>query len=153
MSTPQPQQISINELDLSQLADVRQQLEQELNHLSNSFAQLRQAQAKFKACIDSTAEIKPQNLDKTILVPLTNSLYVPGKLCDAEHVVVDVGTGYFVRKSRAQATKYYTDKVAFIQSNLEALEETIQKKRDNLSYILNTMQSKIQAEAQPVKKS
>ena len=37
-------------------------------------------------------------IGKTILVPLTNSLYVPGKLCDPDHVIVDVGTGYFVRK-------------------------------------------------------
>jgi prefoldin alpha subunit len=36
--------------------------------------------------------------DKTILVPLTNSLYVPGKLCDPDHVIVDIGTGYFVQK-------------------------------------------------------
>lgn len=35
---------------------------------------------------------------KTILVPLTNSLYVPGKLSDADNVIVDVGTGYYVKK-------------------------------------------------------
>lgn len=39
-------------------------------------------------------------LDKAILVPLTNSLYVPGKLHDLEHVIVDVGTGYYVKKVR-----------------------------------------------------
>lgn len=37
-------------------------------------------------------------LDRTILVPLTNSLYVPGKLSDTENVIVDVGTGYYVKK-------------------------------------------------------
>ena len=37
---------------------------------------------------------------KTILVPLTNSLYVPGKLSDTEYVIVDVGTGYYVKKVR-----------------------------------------------------
>ena len=36
--------------------------------------------------------------DKTILVPLTNSLYVPGKLSDPDYVIVDIGTGYFVKK-------------------------------------------------------
>lgn len=36
--------------------------------------------------------------DKTILVPLTNSLYVPGKLSDPENVIVDIGTGYYVKK-------------------------------------------------------
>lgn len=38
------------------------------------------------------------SIDKTILVPLTNSLYVPGHLSDPDHVIVDVGTGYFVKK-------------------------------------------------------
>lgn len=31
-----------------------------------------------------------------MLVPLTASLYVPGTLDDAEKVLVDVGTGYFI---------------------------------------------------------
>lgn len=39
-------------------------------------------------------------LGKTILVPLTNSLYVPGKLSDPDHVIVDIGTGYYVQKVR-----------------------------------------------------
>lgn len=41
--------------------------------------------------------------DNTILVPLTNSLYIPGKLCDVENVIVDVGTGYYVQKVRSCA--------------------------------------------------
>ncbi|EEB91832.1 hypothetical protein MPER_09747, partial [Moniliophthora perniciosa FA553] len=87
MSSPgQPQVINLSDLDLSQLGDVRRQFEEELNHLTNSFTQLKQAQAKFRQCIDNVNEIKPQNKDKTILVPLTNSLYVPGKLSDPEHV-------------------------------------------------------------------
>ena len=90
---------------------------QELSHLTNSFAQLKQAQAKFLSCIDSAKEVKPENKgmpgkpwathevdpaigDKTILVPLTGSLYVPGKLQDVENVMIDVGTGYYVQKVR-----------------------------------------------------
>ena len=34
---------------------------QELNHLTNSFAQLKQAQAKFKACLENVTEVKPEN--------------------------------------------------------------------------------------------
>ena len=33
-------------------------------------------------------------------MPLTNSLYVPGKPSDTEYVIVDVGTGYYVKKVR-----------------------------------------------------
>lgn len=104
--------------------------------------------------------------DKTILVPLTNSLYIPGKLCDLENVIVDVGTGYYVQKvsaiiqctpqashmfpcsqSRPQALKHYQSKVDYIRTNLEALQETIQKKQDNMNYLINVMQMKLQEQA------
>ncbi|KIL56110.1 hypothetical protein M378DRAFT_113552 [Amanita muscaria Koide BX008] len=147
MSQGKVQTISVADLDLSQLADVKKQLEEELNHLTNSLVQLKQAQAKFKTCIKNVEEIKSQNKDKTALVPLTNSLYVPGKLCVTEHVIVDIGTGYYVKKTRQQAIKHYTGKVEYIQTNLDTLEDTIQKKKDNLNYIVNMIQSKIQSQA------
>ncbi|KAK7061192.1 Prefoldin subunit-domain-containing protein [Favolaschia claudopus] len=142
------QQVNITDLDLPQLADVRRQLEEELNHLTNSFTQLKQAQTKFKNCIENVGEIKPANKGKTILVPLTNSLYVPGKLSDPEHVIVDVGTGYFVQKTRPQAVKHYTAKVQYIQGNLETLQETISKKQDNVNSVINVMQAKLQQQQQ-----
>jgi prefoldin alpha subunit len=99
-------------------------------------------------------------------VPLTNSLYVPGKLSDPDHVIVDVGTGYFVQKvrgfvprpqlstdlcafqTRAQAVKHYSSKVDYIRSNLDTLEETISKKRDNVNSVVNVMQAKLQQQQQ-----
>ncbi|KAF9039181.1 Prefoldin [Panaeolus papilionaceus] len=148
MAQPQPQAISIADLDIPQLSEVRKQLEEELNHLTNSFAQLKQAQAKFKACIDNVNEVKPENKAKIILVPLTNSLYVPGKLSDPVHVIVDVGTGYYVQKTRPQALKHYSAKVDYIRTNLDTLEETIAKKRDNMNGVISVLQSKIQAQTQ-----
>jgi len=86
----QPQQVSVTDLDVSQLSDVRRQLEevgrdvfypskfhwcratQELNHLTNSFAQLKQAQAKFKSCIENVGEVKPQNKGAPS-IPLSSS--------------------------------------------------------------------------------
>ncbi|TDL27875.1 Prefoldin-domain-containing protein [Rickenella mellea] len=143
-----PQQINVADLDLPQLADVRKQLEEELQHLTTSFQQLKQAQAKFKTCLENVAEVKPDNKDRTILVPLTNSLYVPGKLADAENVIVDVGTGYYVKKTRTEAQKHYTSKIAFVKGNLDALQETIAKKQENMGYLVNVMQAKMQAQAQ-----
>ncbi|KAG8215850.1 Prefoldin subunit-domain-containing protein [Butyriboletus roseoflavus] len=155
MTSSQPQQINVADLDIQQLADVRRQLEEELNHLTSSFAQLKQAQSKFKSCLENVGEVKPKNAGTTILVPLTNSLYVPGKLTDTEHVIVDVGTGYYVKKvqTRAEATKYYKAKVEFIHTNLETLSDTIQKKQDNMNYLLNVMQAKLQAQTQGSSKS
>ncbi|THU87881.1 Prefoldin alpha subunit [Dendrothele bispora CBS 962.96] len=142
----QPQSISLADLDFSQLTEVRKQIEEELNHLTNSFAQLKQAQAKFKSCIENVGEVNAKNSGKAILVPLTNSLYVPGKVCDSEHVLVDIGTGYYVKKTRPQALKHYKGKVDYIQKNLETLEDTIQKKRDNMNAIMSVMQAKLQTQ-------
>jgi len=61
MSQAQPQTINVADLDIAQLGEVRKQLEEELNHLTNSFAQLKQAQAKFKACIENVNEVKKEN--------------------------------------------------------------------------------------------
>ncbi|KAH7886753.1 Prefoldin alpha subunit [Phlebopus sp. FC_14] len=146
MASAQPQHINVADLDVQQLADVRRQLEEELNHLTNSFAQLKQAQSKFKSCIENVSEVKPKNTGTTILVPLTNSLYVPGKLKNPEHVIIDVGTGYYVKKTRAEATKYYEAKVELIRTNVETLSDTIQKKQDNMNYLINVMQAKLQAQ-------
>lgn len=41
---------------------------------------------------------------KRILVPLTSSLYVPGRITDPEHMVVDIGTGYYVKKVRRKSS-------------------------------------------------
>ena len=100
------------------------------------------------------------------MVPLTSSLYVPGKLRDMENVIIDVGTGYYVQKvrlcllvtsvlithervgqTRAEAVKHYEDKIEYIKKNLDTLQETIQKKQDNLNYLVNVIQSKIHAHA------
>ncbi|TEB26390.1 Prefoldin alpha subunit [Coprinellus micaceus] len=137
MAQAQGQQtINIADLDISQLSDVKKQLEEELSHLTNSFAQLKQAQNKFKQCIENVKELGvKENKDKSILVPLTNSLYLPGKLVNPEHVIIDVGTGYYVKKTHDQATKHYSQKVSYIQTNLEKLEETIQRKRENVSVL------------------
>ncbi|CAE6454470.1 unnamed protein product [Rhizoctonia solani] len=143
MSQPQ-QQINVADLELPQLTDVKKQLDDELTHLTNSFAQLKAAQAKFRGCLENVGEVKPENASKTLLVPLTNSLYVPGKLVNTENVIVDIGTGYYVSKTRAEATKYYQTKVDFITTNLNTLQTTIETKQQNMNYLIQVMQSKMQ---------
>ncbi|SAM76924.1 probable prefoldin subunit 5 [Ustilago bromivora] len=126
------QQVGLMSLDVQQLLEVKKQLETEVQHLTSSFGQLKAAQAKFKSCIDSVASVKPENKDKTTLIPLTSSLYVPGKLADSENVIVDVGTGYFVEKSTTDATKMYQEKVEFLTKDLEQLQETVLRQQENL---------------------
>jgi prefoldin alpha subunit len=92
-------EVELGSLSGQQLAEIKQQLEKEVEHLGDSFQKLRQAQAKFRECAETVQKTsKKENADQGILVPLTASLYVPGKLADIDTYMVDVGTGYFVEK-------------------------------------------------------
>ena len=43
--------VNIDSLDVQQLAQVKKQIEEEVEHLGSSFAQLHAAQVKFKDCL------------------------------------------------------------------------------------------------------
>ncbi|CAG8569428.1 6015_t:CDS:2 [Racocetra fulgida] len=120
MSAASKQQtIELGDLDLPQLAEVKKQLEEELNHLTNSFGKLKQAQTRFQDCIDNLQNIKAKK---------------SGELSETDKVIVDVGTGYYVEKASDDAIKFYSDKVDFVKKNLDKLQETINTKQNNLKF-------------------
>ena len=84
--------------------------------------------------------------DKPILVPLTSSLYVPGKLADTEHVIVDVGTGFYVEKSISDAQKFYETKVEELGKNMKDLENIVNGKASNLRMVEEVLRQKVLAQ-------
>jgi prefoldin alpha subunit len=83
---------------------------------------------------------------KPILVPLTSSLYVPGKLADTEHVLVDVGTGFYVEKSTADAQTFYNGKIEELGKNIKDLENIVNGKAQNLRMVEEVLRQKMLAE-------
>ncbi|CAG8290970.1 unnamed protein product, partial [Penicillium nalgiovense] len=96
--------INLASLSVPQLRALQTRLTSELEHLTTSHTKLRAAQAKFRDCVRSindgvTGDAKKGTDGRDeILVPLTSSLYVKGRLTDREKVLVDVGTGFYVEK-------------------------------------------------------
>jgi prefoldin alpha subunit len=140
--------IRIEELPVPQLQQVGQQLEEEIQMLTQSFAKLRQAQIKFSDCIENLKKIGPDQKEKPMLLPLTNSLYVSGTLENAETVIVDVGTGYFVEKSIKDASDFYKRKVEFVKGNLAKLEETVNQRQNQKKVLLSVLSEKMQQQQQ-----
>lgn len=81
-------------------------------------------------------------------MPLTSSLYVPGKLKDTEIVIVDVGTGFFVEKKVDEAKVFYEAKVKELQSNLGELEKIIGNKTETVRAVEGALRQKIMASQQ-----
>lgn len=96
--------VNLASLSVPQLRALQTRLTSELEHLTTSHTKLRAAQAKFRDCVRSITDGVTGNEKKgtdgrnEILVPLTSSLYVKGRLTDREKVLVDVGTGFYVEK-------------------------------------------------------
>jgi hypothetical protein len=67
-----------------------------------------------------------------ILVPLTSSLYIPGRLVKDAEILVDVGAGFFVGRSAGDAKEFLNRKVAYLKANTESLTKVIGVRQNNL---------------------
>jgi prefoldin alpha subunit len=138
------QQVDLTSLPVPQLQELKTQLDAELTHLSNSFQSLRTAQSKFRDCLLSISNgLTASTAEKPLLVPLTSSLYVPGKLTDHEHVLVDVGTGFFVEKDITGAKDFYERKVKDLGDSLKDLEGVVQQKAQNVRVVEEVIRLKV----------
>ena len=131
-------------LSLQQLAAIRKQLKTELDHLSESFQKLRVAQAKFVDCEHSVKQAAASgNENRELLVPLTASLYVPGKMIDPQKFLVDVGTDFHVEKTAEEALKFFDQKVEQLNKNLVDLDAIVQEKMTLMLTLDETFKGKV----------
>ncbi|XP_018562427.1 prefoldin subunit 5 [Anoplophora glabripennis] len=116
------QQIDLTTLNIQQLSTLKQQLDQELNLFQESLASLKVAQSKFQNSGETLEKVTPETEGKDILVPLTGSMYVPGKLHDTNKVIIDVGTRYYVEKDIDAAKDYFQRKIKFVTEQMEKIQ-------------------------------
>ncbi|TDH70152.1 hypothetical protein CCR75_001634 [Bremia lactucae] len=139
-----PSEVNLVDLSLEQLSALKDQLEKELQQLTASFGGLREAQSRFTESKEALKSMAGSDLSKEVLVPLTASMFVQGKLVSKDEVLVDIGTGYFVEQTVDKAEQFMDRKVAFLQSNTEQLKTIIDGKRTMFEAVLMIMQQKIQ---------
>lgn len=89
------------------------------------------------------------------MVPLTESLYVPGKLKDPSKVMVELGTGYYVEKNMKQAVEFIERKNRLVDANSENIMEVIAVSKRNIQSVNDAMNGKMlqiraKAEAQKI---
>ena len=79
--------------------------------------------------------VKERAGGKEMMVPLTSSLYVPGRMDDNEKGMVEVGAGYFVEENIDKARQYCERKSKQLQENATKVGEIIQVKKVQLGKI------------------
>lgn len=102
----------------------------EVNLLHDSLNNIRTATSRLDNASAALHDLSLRPQGKKMLVPLTASLYVPGTLDDADKVLVDVGTGYFIEKTMAEGKDYCDRKIKLLKSNFDQLIEVAAKKKN-----------------------
>ncbi|KFO21271.1 Prefoldin subunit 5 [Fukomys damarensis] len=153
------QSVNITELNLPQLEMLKNQLDQEVEFLSTSIAQLKVVQTKYVEAKDCLNVLNKSNeaLGITVLRPLDYLglmsytfeqqgvlMYVPGKLHDVEHVLIDVGTGYYVEKTAEDAKDFFKRKIDFLTKQMEKIQPALQEKHAMKQAVMEMMSQKIQ---------
>ena len=95
--------------------------QQDIDSLTANFQQLKDAQARFAESANSLLALPTDGVARDVMVPLTASLYVPGKLGALDEVLVDIGTGYYVGKTAPAAAEMLNRKAAVVKGNAEQL--------------------------------
>lgn len=68
---------------------------------------------------------------------------MPGHLTDHSHVLVDVGTGFFVEKEISDAKDFYERKVKDLGESLKDLEGVVEGKARNVRMVEEVMRIKV----------
>mmetsp|Transcript_18048 Transcript_18048/g.37467 ORF Transcript_18048/g.37467 Transcript_18048/m.37467 type:complete len:126 (-) Transcript_18048:638-1015(-) len=93
------QGVPLGSIPLEQLRQIREELERETEVLQENVRALRGAQERLLASKLNAESFGNEEAGTNAMVPLTASLYVPGKIVNPSKVLVDLGTGYYAEVS------------------------------------------------------
>ena len=123
-----PEKLELEGLNYNELVELKKNIETEINFLSNSFDQLRLAVTKFSGAREKLKMFNPEANDKDILIPLTSSIFIPGRLRNVDRIMFEVGASYFVEDTIPKATEFYNRKIESIKKNLTLISKIIENK-------------------------
>ena len=134
-------EIPLDELNIEQLTQVGKQVEQEINSYNSYYTSLKVALAKFVDNKDYLIDLNNCS-KKEILVPITSSLYIPGKCSDIKSVMIEVGANYFVGTTLPKADSFCNRKIKVIKESMDKIDGIIKTKNDQLNVINHNLIAK-----------
>ena len=135
--------INLDAMSLEELNQLKQQEEGRLQALTSRYAQLRAAAARLNASTMAISELSPASDGKDVMVPLTESVYVPGKIREPSKFLVEIGTGFYAEKSSKDTTAFLDRKLKIVDVNSENIAKAVQATQQNLQSLNMSMQGKM----------
>ena len=147
MSSETSQEINLDTMSLEQLNSIKQQQQNRLEQLSTQYNALKDAKDRLSLAKESLSLIPTNEIvgggGQEIMIPLTESLYAPGKIVDPDKILVELGAGFFVEKTTEDAVKVLDRKFKMVDKNSENIMSAIDVMSSNVQALNQAMQGKI----------
>ena len=127
-------EVPLEKLTIDQLDYVGKQIEQEISNYSQYYSSLRIANNKFLDNKDYIKDLRNYQ-DREILVPMTSSLYIPGKCSDVKKLTIEIGGNFYVETTIDKADKFCDRKLESIKKNMDKIDEMIKNKNEQLNAV------------------
>ncbi|XP_037959811.1 probable prefoldin subunit 5 [Teleopsis dalmanni] len=116
-------QVDLTTWSLDQLFGMKHTVEQECAVLKESQQALQDCKEKFVASKEALDAIQPNWENREVLVPLTSSLYVNGRIKDPNNVLLNIGAGYYIEKNLDESKEYLEKRIVYVQEQIEKVEK------------------------------
>eukprot|EP00514_Thraustochytrium_sp_LLF1b_P004729 CAMPEP_0184511544 /NCGR_PEP_ID=MMETSP0198_2-20121128/2408_1 /TAXON_ID=1112570 /ORGANISM="Thraustochytrium sp., Strain LLF1b" /LENGTH=149 /DNA_ID=CAMNT_0026901517 /DNA_START=50 /DNA_END=499 /DNA_ORIENTATION=+ len=134
---------NIMAMSLQQLSQMRENSRKELAENEARYQSMATALGKYQDSLRSINMISQSEEEQKMLVPMTQSLFIPGKLANTTHVTLEIGTGFFVKRTIPDAQAFCERKITKLKSFTERVGESIMAQAANLRQIEQVMQAKV----------
>ena len=147
----QPQKIKLDQFQLEDLVQLKQRLTQDLQTFLGSYNGLKALEQKFeygKALIEQIST--KAKVGDEVMLPLTNSLFVPGTLKNTDLFLIELGTGYFAEYDAKGAQGFCSRKAAFTKDTSEQAQNEMENKRKFIEEVNIEISKKAQARQEQI---
>ena len=128
-STQNERQIEPMNLSLDQLGALKTQFENELNEMGSQLEKLHGAKNRFLSTKASLNEVSSFPADNRMMIPLSQSLYVPGTIVDPDKYLIELGTGYFCELPAKKGTEIIDRKTRLVLDSISQIDKVVNEKR------------------------
>lgn len=135
-------QLNLNNLSIDQLQQLKQTVDSDIDSLLRAFEGLQGARNRFIESKNYLETFKSYPVGQPMLVPMTQSLYVEGQVEDNSNVLVDVGTGYYIKQSVPRAQSFFVQRAAQMDEMLAGVSVNVQQKQKQQNQILDVLMAK-----------
>lgn len=98
-------------MPLKELQQMRQSMQQELQDMKTRHRSMTQALGRYHQSLKSVEMVAGAEDGQKMLVPMTDAMFVLGELSETKTVTVEIGTGFFVKRSTDDAKAYLDRRV------------------------------------------